>query len=156
MYFSFLYCIHTLNRHSWIPYTCIWLSFIVYKHWADTPEFHIDVFGFPLLYTNIEQTLLNSIYMYLPFLYCIQTLSRHSWIPYTCIWLSFNVYKHWADTPEFHIHVFGFPLLYTNIEQTLLNSIYMYLAFLYCIQTLSRHSWITYTCIWLSFIVYKH
>ena len=76
--------------------------------------------------------------------FCIQTLTRHSWIHYTDCWM---VYKHWPDTRESITQTVE---LYTNIDQTLLNSLHRLMK---CIQTLTRHSWIHYTDCW---IVYKH
>jgi len=49
---------------------------------------HRKLYSFSI--TAIDQTLVNS-------LYCIRTLTRHSWIHYI-------VYKHWPDTCEFITH----------------------------------------------------
>jgi len=49
------------------------LFFLYHCYWPDTREFII-------LYTDIDQTLVNS-------LYCIQTLTRHLWIHYTYCWI---------------------------------------------------------------------
>ena len=48
-------------------------------------------------------------------LFCIQTLTRHSWISYTDCWI---VYKHWPDTRELVTQTVE---LCTNIDQTLVN-----------------------------------
>jgi len=101
------------------------------------------------LYTNIDQTLVNSLHLTMAGNYCIQTLTRRLWIHYTWQWLGTIVYKHWPDACEFITLDNGWELLYTNIDQTLVNSLHLTMAGNYCIQTLTRHSWIHYTDCWI-------